>query len=243
MKKLVLFAVALLVCAAPAMAGVDLLWDTCAPGGVATKTLVCSDGNANVLYASWEQPVTLSGNFIGVDYTWDVQTQAAATPAFWDFNTPTSAASCNFFYLLQKNRAGCTTASNLWGFNGGSATASFNYGAQFNGVPNRGRCVGSVVRSAASPTTANAGTSYYLLHLELYGDAESNGCPGCTQPAAIVFNQATLLSLGNGAEAAPIPVTGPGLVSNCASANGGDTICGATPTQNKTWGALKSLYR
>ena len=48
---------------------------------------------------------------------------------------------------------------------------------------------------------------------------------------------------GIGTEAGSVEVDGPGLGSNCASINGGTGTCAATPTINKTWGQLKSLYR
>ncbi len=38
--------------------------------------------------------------------------------------------------------------------------------------------------------------------------------------------------------------TGPGLVSQCATVNGGGAaLCQATPVRSRTWGMIKSLYR
>lgn len=97
----------------------------------------------------------------------------------------------------------------------------------------------SVFRTSIINVAAN--TDYFVFKIDFYADlaTESSGpCAGCSDQAAIVFNRLGLL-----APASPTNEDEELLTAACATWNGGTSICGVTPTQNKTWGALKSLYR
>lgn len=255
MKKILVLSATLLTLAAPlAMAGgIDFAWDACASnGGTASTVFPCADPSGLVnAYGTFVSDVTLTNIFTAIDAVIDLQTDAPVLTPFWDIQTAVSPSSCNNAVLLNKARSAgnCGGAANLWGPGGGAATTNIGYGPQFGGVPNRGRIVAGVFRSAASPTTVNAGTNYWGFELQfLTGSATEAGgsCSGCTGGATLVLNEIKLSSISDartGIEAPAVVITNPGSVGNCVSAGGATTPCSATPVKSKTWGTLKSLYR
>ena len=182
-----------------------------------------------------------------------ISTLQVATPgldSFWHMNE----SGCNSTGLsisAARNtvpNTGCL--ANFTGSTGASVSSLITaYGDGYGGA-NRAKILVTVARSASSPIAAVAGSNYYLSHLTFSLDnaSEAGGtCVGCTYAAAILYQSTVMYSVagagGLGSEAVPIEIDGPGLGTNCAAINGGSGMCAATPTVNKTWGQLKSLYR
>lgn len=247
MKKILLISAASLAFAVPAFAGLDITWDGCATGpGLhpSDKALACAEGDVNELYGVFQSPATLT-NFTAIDCFIDLQVDAPALTPFWTFQTAISAG-CNTQMAISDVRpaSSACSATNPWGTGGGSGDNAIGY-VPGQGGANRGRFVTTSFRNATPLTTVTGGVSYYAWHIILASDAEAvDGCTGCSTPVAIVWNQANVSSATaqNASEAVVTVITNPGIVSNCATGSGGGA-CGATPVKNKTWGALKSLYR
>jgi len=258
MKKALILTAALLVCAAPAFAGLDVTWGNCGPEG-GTSDVVFNCGNPSGLYTLFGEvssPVTITG-FVNMDIIMDIQADAAALPPFYSFQDPVlNTTGCNAGYIFEDARpaATCGGTGVLWGpvFNTGQlGTPVIGFAPGGTPIPNapadpaRGRWKGTIFRPATQPTTLNASTRYFGFQMQLF-TALAGSCAGCSTPIQWVWNEASLGSVAavTGVEAAPVIVTDPGNVSNQATINGGGGIPpGATPTQNKSWGALKSLYR
>lgn len=254
MKKIFALSSLLLVLAAPAFAGLDLGWNDCnTSGGLPNIALDC-DGSqslfSHVAYGNFQANNAVP-QFIAMDFVIDVQSTADPLPTFWRF----AAGECNNGNLtlaharLTKCLSGTVAQPTACFATGAQCLNGSAWASQFGGS-NRARFVGSIFRDATAPVALAAGTNYFALKFEVFtfGATELGGsCDGCTDPVAIVFNSLLLsgLSAGVGTEAQTELVTGSGMGPNgaCVAANGGDGLCGATPTQARTWGQVKSLYR
>ena len=123
----------------------------------------------------------------------------------------------------------------------GQASPGANYATTGT---NRARMKGTGAISGISPITAD--TEWYICKLNIGGakTAGTGNCPGCLDGACFVLNDVFLTQ--------PIGV-GDFHISNALDrqsvtwqASGGSVpggCPGATPTQNRTWGSVKSLYR
>src|SRR5262249_32926734 len=108
---------------------------------------------------------------------------------------------------------------------------------------NRARILGSisVPTSAAQPVAP--GTEYFdfIFRINNTKTAGLGACAGCQDPVCLVLNEVLLTSNNSG----DLKMTSPAS-SNYATWQGGfpgDPNCLVTPTTNKTWGQLKSIYR
>jgi len=109
---------------------------------------------------------------------------------------------------------------------------------------NYGRLLFTVARSSDIPITlAPAPARYYGWSLSFFMD-NAGSCAGCSDPASIRLNTLVLYNNHGGTDASGFLMSAGAPGSQpCASINGGGTACDPTPTRNKTWGQLKSLYR
>ncbi len=263
MKKILLLGIALLALTASAAfaAGLDITWDACNQGAGRTsaKTFDCAGGAPSKLYYCFQSPIS-SSTFFGMDFLTDVEiNDAAILPQFWHWE----AGGCNANALtISSDRplAQCPRAThvNLWGTGGNPSGLITAYGAGIGGA-NRARISMTVTRAASDPIDITAGTNYFgcILTFNMDNASELGGtCAGCPSSATIVWVLATLFSTAAssiGPEVTSTPFSGPGLVSDCATVNGGFccTIPGSglpfrincTPVLDRTWGALKTLYR
>jgi hypothetical protein len=258
MKKVLILSAALLAFAVPAFATIDLAWNACpAQGGTADVVLDCANASGlAALYGVVSTPVAIVG-FVNMDCVIDLQVDLPnSLTAFHNFQDPVvNPAGCNDGWIFGDERgpaATCAASTLLWGatppnVGGSQGTAAAGY--KPNPSASRGRFVTTTFRSSTAPINLVANTLYFGFHLDLYTlqATEAGGaCDGCTVPMRIAFNEASLGSLSsvNGVEAAPVVVTQPGAFGIESSSFGGGSIpAGATPTQNRSWGALKSLYR
>jgi len=246
-KVLLLTCAALLVVSVPAFAQVELAWDQCKlAGGASDVAFPCgsADGSPKaVLMGSFVSPAA-QPTLIAMDGEVDIQVSSAALPSFWDFASDVNPGACNPGAVFGDERPGGTTCAGV-----STVCGTFPAGGQCNLAagflttaldpsigPNRSKLRFSIFRTTT--TNAAAGTNYFVFHLDFYADlaSESGGpCLGCADQAAFVWNNLVLKDPAG----ADVSVATP----DCATWNGGTSICAATPTQSKTWGALKSLYR
>jgi hypothetical protein len=266
MKKILFatLAVALIALTAPVAmgAGLDLAWNNCATtGGAADVSLPCAGGlPLKSMYGSFSVDAPVTG-FAALDFFIDIEVDDPGLPTFWQFNTATSVG-CNGGLAITQDfdpaygGLFCPGVEyvygdyNTGGFAMGDAMEGkvLGYVPNQGGAPNRGRVVGSIFRRADNTRNLNAATNYLGLVLamnSLSASERGGSCNGCLVSSAWVWNQANIGAIPasqNGPESTVV-VTGPGAVSNCATTGGGNSLCGATPTQSKSWGALKSLYR
>ncbi len=245
MKRVALLLLVCLSTLLPSVAAADvfLAWNDClADGGVMDRTSACAtDGGVNRLVSSFLSPSTVN-NFIAIDATLDLTSEASAIPAWWDFKMAgacrQTAASINIDINALPNFG--TSCADLWD-GGASATALFTgYLIGYGGDGNRARAVFAMSRNASNPTTLQASTNYFAFIWQIT-NANTSVCAGCATPVAIVLNSLILR-----------PVTGPAVTVSsddagsqpCATwQSATNATCATVPVAPRTWGSVKSLYR
>jgi hypothetical protein len=101
------------------------------------------------------------------------------------------------------------------------------------------------------PYTANTQVAAGNIRIRSQAATGHSTCTGCTDAVTITLNsifagQPSGSPGGNQTATDPLPFPGQGThTSNCVTANQAQSQCatGATPTEARTWGQLKSLYR
>lgn len=244
-----------LALAAPASgAGLDLTWDACATnGGVSDVTFDCANPSAahtlHFVFTSSEPLFQLRA----LDGIVQLQSDAAELPPFWNLQHPvTNPFACNGAWSADERRPSeCTGAVPAAYTTPGIPEPAFEvtFTTPWGGSASRAR-MGFFARRdnwnlVSLPIVP--GTAYYLGQIDFY-TALAGSCEGCESPVVMVWDDLTAYGYGEGgydggAAFISTHVSGPGLVSNCASVNGAQTPCSATPAKQLTWGRLKSLYR
>lgn len=258
MKKTLLLCgalLALMASAAFANTGtVNVRWNDCAgDGGVTTTTWPCNVNSTSLVrfvgsYTGDKQ----MDFFVAQDVTLDLQLSSPNVPDWWQMGDPPACRAGTLSLSLDTSSLPGTGAScpDTWDA-GASATGLLTlYDPGFpNGMnPNRVRIKLAIARSATDGVTLTAGQEYtsFILRFNRTKTVGSPSCAGCATPVSIVLN--SIINYNNppiqteASEAWTMQLPGPG--GNCAQGNGGDLgLCAATPTKNKTWGAVKALYR
>jgi hypothetical protein len=247
MKKTLLITGLLLALTASiaSAAGVNLYWDDCAGGGgVSGKTFACtSNVGQQDLYLSVDPPPGVV-NTNGHNQIVDLQSASTPLPAWWDFK---NTGTCRINSLLASGDFTVGTSGGIgcvdpWSGTGNAGIAA--YTKNFESNPARARIIGSIAYSGPSVSMA-PGTEYYSIRMRINNvkTVGTGACAGCLDPVCLVLNQVRI------AQPAPDPtfaIENPAL-NNYATwqggAVGGNGCPGVVPTQNQSWGRVKSLYR
>jgi hypothetical protein len=255
MKKMLLIScVMLALTASAALAGsLNFSWGpNCASDGLLIdKTFACNTnlGAAHVMVASFV-PTVGHDLFLALDAAIDGQVAAPNTviPDWWQFKNVGScrllAASAGALYA--GSQAVCY---DVW-FAQASATIDYYGDPVVVAIPvppvvgNRVRMkIGvSVPEAAAGPI--EGGQEYFAFTVSVNNTKTINTgfCAGCATPMAWVFNS-MIPGWTDGGVIGQESISTP-LLNQCITWQGGAAgLCGETPTQNKTWGQVKSLYR
>jgi hypothetical protein len=85
-----------------------------------------------------------------------------------------------------------------------------------------------------------SGSEYFLFNLMLDNTTTvgASACAGCSEPATVVFSGLLLQRLGQ----YPIGFSFPDR-SNVVTWQSASASCRPEPARNRTWGAIKALYR
>jgi hypothetical protein len=257
MKKVTLLCGLLLAMSASmaaAATGVGLRWTTCiGDAGTPNKNFACtSNTGTNTLVGTFELGaaglLATSGNEIIVD----IAAAGATLPAWWGFKV---AGTCRTASLSM----GTTNAAGVNCADWGQGQAAGGIGAYNIGQrgPNTARVVAAVAVAPDFLQDLLGGQEYFSFTINI-NNAKTVGtgaCAGCSTPVCIVFNSVNLTTpiLANN-----IKISGPSngtdadfatwqggagvIVAPYPGGNGGTGCPQATPTQNKTWGAVKSMY-
>ena len=240
-KTLLITGVLLALTASLASAGgINLAWNDClGAGGVTNKTFACtSNSGTNDLYISFDPPTDIP-DINGSNPIVDLQSASTPLPQWWQMK---NVGSCRALSIV--GNVGPGTCADAWAGVGVPGIAAYLVNSVVPSIPlNRARILGtiSVPSSAAQPVTA--GTEYFCLLVRI-NNAKSTGlgaCAGCQDPVCLVLNEVLLTSNNSGDNRIINP-----LGTNFATWQGGfpgDPTCAVTPTQNRTWGQLKSIYR
>ena len=247
MKKAILMAAALLtVCAGAAFAqppGVNLSWDDCvadAAGGL-NKTSTCNsntEGQKN-LYGSYVLNEDVNFGIAGNDIVLDVIVNSGSLPCWWNFTTAPRTAGYGMNFQFP-----CGDAYDYWGAVAGGPTGGpAAFLMPTNAVPRvRIKAVVAVDGNNALPTPQATG-EIYSYAFQLKHGATVGACTGCLTAACFVGNLIRVTCTGDQAYQELTTASS----RNFAFWQGGAVAppgCPlAVPTQNKTWGSVKALYR
>jgi hypothetical protein len=242
MKKVFLLCTAMLVSASVAMAAgvLDIGWDTCAgDGGLSLRTFACTSNlntgaNTNTLVPS----ITLDAdvaNFNGFD-THVYVGFGSTIPDWWGVmgtcagkTTPIAASS-----------PASLCSNDPYAALGAGGTVPLPNNGILNANNNAFEVRFAFAVPAGNEQTLFANTEYPTCNFVI-SNAKTTGtgnCTGCSTPACIRFNQVTYGQAGGIAN----DVTTGGTQQN-AFWQDGAADCSGTPVKNRTWGAVKSLYR
>ena len=235
-------AATLLVCAATSAfaqtGSVSLTWDECAgDGGGLLKTFACNtNAGQDVLVCSFIAPQGVNA-LTGVEAS--IQIILCGQASWWELR---NAGACRgtAMSLLLTPSDNATACADPWQ---GQALGGTSYSLQYNG--NYDYSIGQlnvvVGIPAAAAIALTEGSEYHAFRLA-FNHQKAVGtttCTGCANTAALYPYQFRLTQLQ---AQDTIPIT---AVPNGAAAwqSPGATACIPDPVQNKTWGAVKSLYR
>ena len=246
MIKIVTLVAVLLVGASSAMAqGIGLyLGADCNTAALQSVTNTCGlcSGTAFATFITCVVPAAGKPSFVGAISVIDVQTNLATIPDWWrvDACRPTgfSMAADN---AIASSATICT--STIWD------TAN-PAGSNLSGSPSGSRerfLLGTVLLPTDVFDLVGDGTTELAIAKWTVSKAKSvtaTACAGCLQGACIVLNEVQLQGTGDHQYGDYAHLTQPIGTHNFITYNAGAPTCaGSTPTQNRTWGSVKALYR
>ena len=223
---------------AQAAGGLNLSWSDCSTFGTMQRNFACASNTApaHIMYGSAITGVDM-GQLNGQASVLDLQTNQAALSNWWQLGAGGCRAgliSAGFDFTANVN------CLDPWA---GQAAGGINYTAGFGGA-NKAR-IRTVCAIPGSTSISGTDEYYFFKVTILNGKTTGNGsCAGCTDGACVVFNSIEVTQpLGVG----DYKISNP-LNRNWVQFQGGATgVSGgcpaATPTRNKTWGSVKSIYR
>ena len=217
-------------------------WNSCLPeGGVSSKAFACNTNSGlNSSVASFIPSVPRQLVAIYCDIY--IQSASASIEDWWQYqNAGTcrqTAASVSQNFISFPG----SICADPWSNNAVSALGSYVVPSpDFVTGPNSAKLIG--LAALASPGVAIVpGQEYYGLIVR-FSNAKTVGtgaCAGCATPVSLVLGKIELYEDGNNNVAETITTP---AQSVCIDWQGGSGLCSATPAKNRTWGAIKSLYR
>jgi hypothetical protein len=242
MKKSLLFSGALLALSVSVASagGVNFYWNDClGDGGVIDNSLFACGASSATDHAVGSFALTNPMNdFVAVEVVVDLQAASATLPAWWDFSpSPGACHGTSLSVTFDFSSLGQLSCADPFGTPAQGGIAAYNE----NG--NRARVVGVGAIDALNPQHLSSGTQYYGFELGLKKDKATGAgaCAGCSTPVTLVLN--SINAVGTGATSQELETSA--INNQCITWQGGAGagVCSAVPTHNRTWGAVKSLYR
>ena len=247
MKKMILIAVGLplLTASIASAGGLKLAWNEClGAGGLSNRTFACDTnvGN-NDLYVSFDPPQDIAG-VIGLHAYVDLHDESsAALPGWWQLK---NLFSCRPFSLSAPDIAG--SCDSIWSAQRYPSIAAYYVTAVVPTMElDRATILGSVSAPPVDSAAVHPGTEYIAMVIR-FDNRKTTGlgaCNGCQDRICFVLSQVEILTNNPGSITMrscggrthdPCPC--PGAPGTSVTWQGG-----ASPTLNRTWGQLKSLYR
>jgi hypothetical protein len=244
---------------------VSLAWGDClVDGGATTATPTCASTSWTGFLIFTHQLGVAQPNFVGIEGVIDMQDET--NPANmgnwwqWDIGQP---GTCRTGAIVQ----GQAEASSSTGWSGAScidlglsaATTPTLGGLVRRPSPGTGLGPNSqriqfqwvVPANLPVPYAANTQAAAGNLRVRSLAATGHSTCAGCTDAVTLTLNsifagQPAGSPNGNQTATDALPFPGQGTFhTNCVTANQPASQCatGATPTEARTWGQLKSLYR
>jgi hypothetical protein len=235
-------------------------WNNCRlhGGGVENMTFACNtnSGAGPLLVGGFIPSATANLNSLNSAFVYlDIYTQFVPMPAWWTFTDPpvTGCRPLNVWGLDMENAAGAVCDRSYWSEVSPPSSATRWFFPTYQGNHGALRMLVAVDAQAATQTPQiGTGEESHIFGVRL-GRANTTGpgaCAGCDVPMSLHFTEADFFQTnldnfvigGFGS-----PYSYPGRGSNCATWQmlPNDRACSIEPlpTNNSSWGAIKSLYR
>src|SRR5262245_18162878 len=216
----------------------NLAWDQCLPeGGLTSKSFACNaNTGAEEAVASFI-PGT-SFNLLAVYSYVYVQASSPSLPDWWRYGVGgcrTASANASADFIASPN----TACSDPWMASASSGLLHTVPSPDLITGPNTGMMVGFAALATAVGVTA--GHQYYVTRIR-FNNSKTLGagsCARCATPVSLLLGKMEIIDeTGNIAEVVTTPDQ-----NGCIDWQGGSGLCAATPARNRTWGAIKTLYR
>ncbi len=213
---------------------INLGWGDChAGGGAVDQAFTCGSntGLAFSLYASVVPPAGLT-EFVGTAGVIDFQSAASPMPLWWQYGGCRASSS-----LTAAPAAGVTTCFDL---TDNPQFGGIDYAYGFGGT-NRARLRTAYAMDAGLAHAVQSVDEMTVLQISINRQRTTGAgsCSGCLTPVCIVFNSLLLDQVTTTLPKGYV-TSGP---QQFATWQGGGSCPGSTPTQSRTWGQVKSLYR
>lgn len=240
-RMLALACLALIAMAGAAQAaapGVNLSWANCATTAASgDKAYACDGALGSVIsFQGTFRVATAIADFAGVSSIVDFGFQNALAD-YW--KTDSGACNAGAFTIGNPSATAPCVTTNIFdpAFSGGGFAVSYP-------SANRMRLRIDWATGAPTPPSVAAGSLYPAFKITIDPDAGVNaGCAGCTDPGCIVFNSAEVFGFATGEDYFTEAVDVRQFVTWQGGAVGGAGCPAIVPTQNKTWGSIKAMYR
>jgi hypothetical protein len=237
---------ALLITNAPGVGaeGINLYWNDCSPfrggAGVTGITNDCASNSGSLVLVGSVVPPHGATGIIAMESELYVTSTAPVLPAWWQMQS----AGCRAGSISVSTQfIGLSACANPWSSNALAAN-TYETGAPCCSSPNLARLRIAEAMPAADSVAMSTSLEYYAFEV-LINRSKSIGtgsCEGCATATCIELRYIQLDQL-----TAPITFGAISRVEqnrfvtyNGAQAN---NCVGFTPVRNRTWGAVKAMYR
>jgi hypothetical protein len=247
-KKILLLSLAWLALTASiaSAGGLKLAWNEClGAGGVSNRTFACNTNvGSNDLYVSFDPPQDIA-DVNGLNAHVDLLDESsAALPGWWQLK---NAFSCRPFSLSAPDITG--SCDSIWSAQRSPGIAAYVVNAvDPTRELNRALILGSVGVNPVDAVAVHPGTEYIAMVIR-FDNRKTTGlgaCNGCQDRICFVLSQVDIITNNNagditmrscgGRTGDPCPC--PGAPGTSVTWQGSET-----PTLNRTWGQVKTLYR
>lgn len=223
-------------------AGAYVAWDECRGGGGASaRTFACdTNSGSDAIWVSFVPPAGIT-QLTGITATLEIAVAPLEVmPDWWSFK---NTGACRQTSLgVGYDFVGVSSAcADRWG--GQAAGGIGGYSNPFLSYAFRSRCtvVVAVPPSAYGPVDANTEYNAFRLAIDHARTVGAGSCAGCEQAVCVV---ATSFQLYQPVEVEPVPVEAVTAPVSFVTWQSVIPECPAyVPVRNRTWGAIKTLYR
>ncbi len=237
--------VAALVAAAPAAAGgINLSWDDCGVAGVENKTFACdtNTGDRFRVYASFVAPAGLD-RLCGLESQVLFDFASPTVPSWWAVHSTGTCRQASMAMTVLFGGYGVPPYTCLDPWNG-QLFAGWDWTIGFE-APNRARFRMAGAMPDVFETAVPEGTEAYAFAIAI-NRAKTVGspCTGCDIGATLTLTSIRLAELTHDKGVIEYTVlSNPVLRQQVNWQSGAPGSPSVTPTQARTWGAVKALYR
>ncbi len=218
--------------------GLTLAWVDCrAGGGVTNQAFGCGSNTVEMaMFPAFELSAAIDSVY-QLELVIDLQHSLTPLPAWWRLDPGQCRADQAIADAVFSG--GC---ADPWAGTGVAAVQGY-----LAGPPGRSASQARLLVVATVPSTAavalQAGVPYFAPRVRIRS-GNSTTCAGCAASACLVLNSIQLHRLpGTTPEDLLITVAATETMNWISWQGGVGADCAAVPARNRTWGAIKSLYR